>query len=928
MQVYARGLCVVLAVLAGCDDDEGTILLDVDNISVSTLEDTPLAGRVPVQANRAVTGRVVTPPSHGTLTTGPNGFFEYAPEANYSGPDTIALEFFAAGKMATGTVNITVTPVDDAPAPAPDSFAAGFATSIDIAHATLLANDQDIDSTNLTVSAVLPGSNGTVTMGTTNVTFRPAAGFEGVATFSYRVSDGTSTVEANVAVNVGVNQPPLAGPDTSTTSEDAPVTLTAAALLANDTDADQNTLVITNVSNATNGTVALANNIVTFTPAPNFTGTATFAYVVSDGATGTTGTVSIQVTPIMDAPTGIADALTTPEDQALTVQAALLAANDTDADGNALTVTAVSNASNGSVALAGGSVGFTPAVNFVGVAGFDYTVSDGTLTAVVHVTVTVTPINDAPTTVTDLATGNEDVPVVLDPATLLANDSDPEGDALTFLTVGNPVNGVVTIVATGIQFIAPANYNGPASFEYTVTDGALSSVGTVSLTILPVNDGPATVADAATTNEDVAVMISPLVNDVDLEGDAFSVVAVGTPGHGTATFANNVVTYTPAANYVGPDSFTYSAGDAGGAVSMGTISITVLPVADLPTASPDSFSVVEDTSTLLDVLANDFDVDGETVSLVIAGVPAHGTTSVVSGQVRYTPEANYFGPDTFTYVIADAGGSQGTGVVSITVTPVNDAPVGVADFYTANDEVTITVTAANGVLANDLDEGALTVNLLSSPTYGVLVLAADGSFTYTPDGCVDEDTFTYQAVDTSALTSTVTTVTIDLNHAPTGRPDFYTTTEATQIIVGADCNQNVRGVLCNDFDVDFDPLTATLTSQPNLGQITFQGDGSFVYEPNASVSDASDEFTYTVSDGVLSKLVSVDIYIYDSGCGSACALPTVAGQGAASAVATRDTEAGPESLAGETVPIGGQKCCLSRTVPQQISYCAIVEEDF
>ena len=926
MKIDHRGLWIVLALIAGCDDGEGTIRLDVDNISVSTLEDTPIQGRVPVQANRAVTGRVVTPPSHGTLTTGNDGFFEYTPTANYSGPDTIALEFFAAGKTSTGTVSITVTPVDDLPAPMPDSFAAGFSRSIDIAHATLLANDTDIDSTNLTVSGVLPGSNGTVTLGTSSVTFTPTPAFEGIATFSYRVSDGTSTVEANVTVNVGVNQPPVAVADTSTTNEDAPVTIPVATLLANDTDGDQNTLAVTNVSNATNGSVALANNVVTFTPAPNFTGTATFAYVVSDGATGTTGAVSVQVLPIADPPTGVADAFTTPEDQALSIVAALLAANDTDADGDSLTVTAVSNATNGAVALAGGSVAFTPAANFSGVAGFDYTVSDGTLTAVVHVTVTVTPINDAPNAVTDLASGNEDVPVILDPATLLANDTDAEGDALTFLTVGNPVNGEVTIVATGIQFTAPPNYNGPASFQYTVSDGALSSVGVVSLTILPVNDGPTTVADAATTNEDVAVLVSPLVNDVDLEGDAFAVVGVGTPGHGTATFANNIVTYTPAPNYVGPDSFTYSAGDVGGAIGTGTISITVVPVPDPPTASPDTFTVVEDTATQLDVLANDFDVDGETVSLVLAGVPAHGTTSVVAGQVQYTPEANYFGPDTFTYVIADSGGSQGTGVVTITVTPVNDAPVGVADFYTANDEVTITVTAANGVLANDLDEGALTLTLISSPTYGDLVLAADGSFTYTPDGCVDFDTFTYQAIDTSALTSSVTTVTIDLNHAPYGRSDFYSTAEATQLIVSADCNSNLPGVLCNDYDVDFDALTATLTTPPAFGQITFQADGSFVYEPNANFGNAYDGFTYTVSDGVLTQLVSVDIYVY-SGCGSACAVTALtAALGAPSMVVERDTEAGPDSLAGEVTI--GPKCCLQPTTPPQIGYCSIIATDF
>ena len=241
---------------------------------------------------------VVTPPSHGTLVTGNDGFFEYTPTANYSGPDTIALEFFAAGKTQTGTVSITVTPVNDVPTPQPDSFAAGFATSLNITHAMLLANDVDIDSSSLTVNAVLVGLNGSVTTAGSNVTFVPSPGFQGVATFSYRVTDGVATAEGNVTVTVGVNQPPVAVNDTSTTNEDVPKTITAATLLANDTDADQNTLNVTNVSNAVNGTVSLAGGVVTFTPAPNFFGTASFEYVASDGAGTDTAIVSVQVAAV------------------------------------------------------------------------------------------------------------------------------------------------------------------------------------------------------------------------------------------------------------------------------------------------------------------------------------------------------------------------------------------------------------------------------------------------------------------------------------------------------------------------------------------------------------------------------------------------------------------------------------------------------
>ncbi len=912
-----RGLWFSLAVLAGCSDDEGAILLDVDNISVSTAEDTPIAGRVPIQANRSVSGRIVTQPAHGTLTTGTDGFFEYMPAANYSGPDLIALEFFAAGKTATGTVTITVTPVDDAPTPVGDSFAAGFATSIDIASSTLLANDTDIDSPTLTVASVLAGSNGTVTMGSSGVTFRPASGFQGVATFTYRVSDGTSTADANVTVSVGTNQAPVAVNDAATTNEDVAVTIPAATLLANDTDADLNTLSISNVSNGTNGTVSIAGTVVTFTPTPNFNGVATFDYVASDGAGGDSGTVTIQVQPIADAPVAAADVATTPEDQVLTIPAATLTANDTDADGGVLQVSAVSNATNGAVALAGGSIAFTPSTNFSGVAGFDYTVSDGTLTAVGHVTITVTPLNDAPIAVTDLVAGSEDVPVILTAATLLANDTDAEGDALTLVAVGNPTNGAVSFVAAGIQFNAPSNYNGPASFEYTISDGIQTSVGTVSLTIAPVNDAPQAITDVTTTNEDTSIVLSPLANDLDVEGDALSVVGVGAPGHGTATVVGNAVTYTPAANYFGPDSFTYTAGDAGGANGSGTISITVVPQPDPPTAVTDVVSVTEDTPTQLAVLANDYDVDGETVSLVSAGSAAHGTTTVVGDRVLYAPATNYVGPDTFTYVISDPGGSLATGTVSITVTPVNDAPVAFADFYDSNDEVTLTVPVASGLLANDVDDSPMTVQLVVDAGYGVLVLNQDGSFTYTPDACAWEDTFTYVATD-ATLSSAETTVTISINHAPWGETDYYSISQGSILDVPATC-VNLSGVLCNDTDVDLDPMTATVATPPaNAQAFVLQPDGSFVYAPTAMFV-GNDSFTYTVSDGVLTHLVDVDINVF-GGCGSQCSLPGISGAAAQANVALADTEA--EAPQGPSAGFIGPKCCLySYKGPPMIDYC-------
>src|SRR5665647_2672662 len=124
MRQYAGVLCFVLLVQA-CGEDEVPIILDVQDVDVSTPEDTALAVRVPTHSNRQITAAITTPPSHGTLADLGNGLYEYTPAANYSGPDTIAVTFDNGQKTAVGTAHITVTPVNDSPVAVSDSFAAG-----------------------------------------------------------------------------------------------------------------------------------------------------------------------------------------------------------------------------------------------------------------------------------------------------------------------------------------------------------------------------------------------------------------------------------------------------------------------------------------------------------------------------------------------------------------------------------------------------------------------------------------------------------------------------------------------------------------------------------------------------------------------------------------------------------------------------------
>jgi cysteine-rich repeat protein len=312
------------------------------------------------------------------------------------------------------------------------------------------------------------------------VTFTPTANFNGSGSFTYTVSDGTSTDTGLVTVTVtAVNDAPVAVDDARTTAEDTALVVTGASLASNDTDVDADTLTVTAVGGATNGTVGLAAGSVTFTPTANFNGAASFTYTVSDGTLTDTGLVTVTVTAANDAPVAVDDGRTTAEDTALVFAASTLVVNDTDVDADTLTVTAVAGATNGTVGLAAGTVTFTPTANFNGSGSFTYTVSDGTLTDTGLVTVTVTAANDAPVAQDGVAATTDDTAVVI---ALAATDVD--GDGLSYAIVTPPTNGVLSGSGASRTYTPTAPFAGTDTFTFTASDGtATSNLATVTITV-------------------------------------------------------------------------------------------------------------------------------------------------------------------------------------------------------------------------------------------------------------------------------------------------------------------------------------------------------------------------------------------------------------------------------------------------------------
>ena len=306
--------------------------------------------------------------------------------------------------------------------------------------------------------------------------------------------------------------------------------------------------------------------------------------------------------------------------------------------------------------------------------------------------------------------------------------------------------------------------------------------GQYAVVIGPHNQAPSAAGDSYSVAEDGTLNVSApgvLSNDSDPDGDTITAQLATGPANGTLTLnSDGSFSYTPNADYNGVDSFTYKATDSHNTLSAAaaTVSITVNAVDDPPVAQGDTKTVAEDSGqTTIDVLANDTDVDGDTMQIASVGNPAHGKV-VVAGDnlsLSYEPAADYCGQDTFSYTLN--GGS--TANVSVTVDCVNDAPVA------NNDSATVDAggTVGGKVLTNDTDvEGdALKAVLVSGPSNGTLTLNPDGSFSYSHDGGdTSSDSFTYKASDGTA-DSNVATATITVN--PTD-PDAQCKTLAIQTL--------------------------------------------------------------------------------------------------------------------------------------------------
>ncbi|MXN67497.1 tandem-95 repeat protein [Stappia sp. GBMRC 2046] len=877
--------------------------------------------------------------TYGTLTLNADGSYSYV-------ADQAAAQALAEGETAsdvfsyevsdgnggtdTAALTVTVTGTNDGPVAVADVASA--TEDAGAVTGNVLANDTDGDGDALSVvaSGSFTGTYGTLTLNADGsysyVADQAAAqalaeGQTATDTFTYEVADGnggTDTATLTVTVT-GTNDAPVAVADTAAALEDGGAV--SGNVLANDTDVDGDALQVSGGAGTITGTYGtltlnadgsysyVTDQAAAQALAEGETASDVFSYDISDGNGGTdTATLTVTVTGTNDAPVAVADTAAALEDGGAVSGNVL--ANDTDGDGDALSVASGSfTGTYGTLTLnADGSYSYVAdqaaaqalAEGETASDVFSYDISDGNGgTDTATLTVTVTGTNDAPVAVADTASTLEDAGAVT--GNVLANDTDVDGDALSVASGSfTGTYGTLTLNADGSysyvadQAAAQALAEGETAsdvFSYDISDAnGGTDTATLTVRVTGTNDVPVAVADTASALEDGgAATGNVLANDTDGDGDALQVsggAGTVTGTYGTLTLnadgsysyvADQAAAQALAEGETASDVFSYDISDGNGGTDTATLTVTVTGTSDGPVAVADTASALEDAGAVTgNVLANDTDVDGD--ALQVSG--GAGTVTGTYGTLTLNADGSYSyvadqaaaqalaegetASDVFSYEVADGNGGTDAATLTVTVTGTNDGPVAVADTAAALEDGG---AVSGNVLANDTDGdgdalqvsgGAGTV----TGTYGTLTLTlnADGSYSYVADqaaaqalaeGETASDVFSYEVADgnggtdTAALTVTVT----GTNDGPVAVADTASTLEDAGAVTG--------NVLANDTDVDGDALSVASGSfTGTYGTLTLNADGSYSYVADQAAAQAlaegetaSDVFSYDIFDG-------------------------------------------------------------------------------
>ncbi len=726
-----------------------------------------------------LTSVLLSQPANGVVDMAADGTFTYTPDADFFGDDTFTYRASDnTGNSSPATVTISVSPVNDAPTGVDHDYVTVEDQALSVGAASgVLLGAADVDSSPGQLVAVLASDagNGSLVLNPNGAfIYSPSSNFVGVDTFTFRVGDGVAqSSPQTVSITVTpVNDPPLASADAYSVDENGVLRAAVAQGSGGGNEIEMiapgsNWRYLDDGSNQGVGWIA-----TTFDDSSWAVGAAQLGYGDGDEVTEVgygpdeedkyATTYFRRIFTVAD-PSGIGElAMRLIRDDAAAVYL----------NGNEI---ARQN-------LAPEAAFDTRAESSTGNENDwrDIDVDPGLLVSGVNLLAVEIHQHDPDSS--DLSfdlslTGTLEVV-----RGVLANDRDPEGSTLTASVEDPPDNGSLSLSPDGTFTYTPApNFFGADGFHYRVSDGQASSIGTVTVTVVPgPNDVPETVADSYVVTEDESLNVNVfggvLGNDTDPDGDLFTARLFSNVSHGTLVLRpDGSFDYTPAADYFGPDRFIYRAVDPLGE-SMGTpVEITVTGVNDAPVARPDVFIVQPGQVLTTNVLSNDVDVDGDVLTSEIVFDNSEGDVDLASdGTLSYDP-GGFTGSTEFFYRARDASTPSPDVQVSLIV---DGQPTAVDDGYSVVEDEVLTVPAGLGLLDNDSDPEGRPIAAIKTGdvSSGVLELSGDGSFVYTPDPDFSgTDSFRYVVSDgfQTSPTAVVTISVQPVNDPPSVEDDGY-----------------------------------------------------------------------------------------------------------------------------------------------------------
>lgn len=737
---------------------------------------------------------------------------------------------------------------DITPRPVDDNSTTDEKTAITI---DVLDNDFGLDKGVQSVSIQTQPTNGKVVVEADNrLTYTPNGLFNGIETFTYRVTDNNGAyANATVSITVTfVNDLPVAVNDSRGTSINTPVIVD---VLFNDYGLEDGGIVVSISENADlskGSAVQNADNTVTFTPATGYLGEATFKYKVTDAnADEAEATVTINVRTVNHLPNAVDDNVSTVVNTSCNIN---VLANDSGLDDGFKNLAIHVQPNNGSVIVnSNRTLTYTPNSGFIGVDNFKYRIQDidGDYD-IATVTVNVTPKPDYLPVARDDSRGTSfNTPVTVD---VLSNDSGLEDGVKEVSVIAFPVNGVAVVNADfSITYTPNDGFIGTEVFGYQVcdNDGDCSSANVTIAVKEGINIVPAAVNDKDSTYINTPKTINVLANDTGLDDGIKSLKISIDPEFGSAVVnANRTVTYTPSYMFIGSVTFKYRVEDIDGDYSEAVVEVLVKERPDFkPVANDDRRGCSFNESALVDVLFNDTGLDDVPLVVSVSQAPGRGIASVnANNTITFTPEPGFVGIMTFRYTVTDADGDSDDALVTINVKEgINYVPVAVND----NATTIVNQSVEINVLANDsgFNDGFGNIDIHKQPAFGTVSVNSNRTITYTPSNMfIGVETFQYyiEDLDGDKSVATVTvTVTERPDYQPVANDDWRGCSFNTPVVVD---------VLFNDTGLDDTPITLTITQDPAQGTAQVNADGTVTYTPLLNfVGIASFNYKVTDADG-------------------------------------------------------------------------------